>query len=435
MDDKKCMAGFARLDITPPLGVPLGGGWGQRYCHGYSDPVVVDAVAFRDGEKAALLLVADLVGLGAAAEQWGGIVADKCGLPADAVMLCCTHCHNAPLVGKPNSDKTYDEWLLRRLCDAGTAALEDCKPVSDVRWAEERAEGLAFSRRFYLKNGTVMTLPTGAYQEQIDRPASNADDSLRLIRILREEGPEIVLGNFQAHPDNVAGDFISADFPGEFRSRIERLHENVRCVFINGAEGELVVYDRTKPREPKSHGLAVRHGAKLSEVAEGMFEKTVSTGMTGLAFGHMSADLKTKRDSSRYAEAKHIRQLFSEGRLEEIHPFRKQALYLAAEARQLVILEENKEDYRTTALTAIAFCGMALVGFQGEPFCEAGRQVRGHSKYPVTCVCSLTNGGSGYYFPMDECYDQGGYEVYSTPYVRGSAEQLVDVANQLLETL
>ena len=63
MDMTKFTAGFARLDITPPLGVALGGSWKARDAKGVHDPLYVNAIAFGDGEKSAVLLVADLLGM------------------------------------------------------------------------------------------------------------------------------------------------------------------------------------------------------------------------------------------------------------------------------------------------------------------------------------------------------------------------------------
>ena len=63
MDVKNYSAGFARLDVTPPLGVYIGGGWNDRYGKGVWDPLYVDAAAFGDGEKSAVLIVFDNFGL------------------------------------------------------------------------------------------------------------------------------------------------------------------------------------------------------------------------------------------------------------------------------------------------------------------------------------------------------------------------------------
>ena len=59
MDMRDCTAGFARLDITPPLGVQLGGHYEGHVGNAVADPLYVNAVAFSQGERVAVLLVCD----------------------------------------------------------------------------------------------------------------------------------------------------------------------------------------------------------------------------------------------------------------------------------------------------------------------------------------------------------------------------------------
>ena len=432
MDMTNYSAGFARLDITPPMGVPLGGSWNARVAVGVHDPLMINAIAFGDGEKSAVLLVADLLGVyGARGYDWPASIEEELGLPKNSVILCCTHTHTGPTVG---ADEQYDAWLYRRLKDATAIALADRKPVTDIRWNEARAEGMAFVRRWKLSDGTVMTNPAGEYQKMIVAPAGYNDDSMRVIRILREDAPELVIANFQAHPDNIGGEFVSADYPGAFRKQVEAKLENTYCVFIDGCEGQMVIADRRLPREKSSIQKATTYGIKLADMCLEFLKNTTSTGTTGLSFGQLAIDLKTKRDPSRVPEAERIIALHAQGRDLEFAPTQKQANYMLAESKKIVGLEKTKEDYRSTVVSAISFCGMAFVGIPGEPFNEVGVQIRKNSKFPVTCVMCQANGCHGYY-PTAEGYDQGGYESYNTPYVKGTAEQLADTADKLVATL
>lgn len=74
------------------------------------------------------------------------------------------------------------------------------------------------------------------------------------------------------------------------------------------------------------------------------------------------------------------------------------------------------------------------VEIPSEPFCEIGVNIRANAPFPVTCVCCQTNGSYGY-FPDAKAYDQGGYESYNTPVVKGSGEVLVKTAQQLLNAI
>ena len=55
--------GFARLDITPALGAHLAGYFNIRAADDILDPLYVTAVAFDDGEKRAVILSVDNIGI------------------------------------------------------------------------------------------------------------------------------------------------------------------------------------------------------------------------------------------------------------------------------------------------------------------------------------------------------------------------------------
>ena len=56
-------AGFARIDITPPLGTRLVGYPRIRRAEGILDPLLATAVAVSDGENTAIMMSIDLIGI------------------------------------------------------------------------------------------------------------------------------------------------------------------------------------------------------------------------------------------------------------------------------------------------------------------------------------------------------------------------------------
>lgn len=432
MDMTNFSAGFARLDITPFLGVAMGGSWKPRQVQGVLDPLQVNAVAFGGEDKSALLIVADLVGIyGTQITEMIDAIAETVDLPVEAINLHCTHTHTGPSVA---SSEEYAAYLKHRLCDAAVMALADRKPVLDVLCGEVQTEGLTCVRRFKLSDGNVMTNPSGEWKNMIVDIAGENDESLRLVRILREGGKEIALVNFQSHPDNIGGDFVSADFPGAMRRTLEQLRPDVNSVFIQGCEGQMVAFDRRTNTEKASIQRATATGVKLAHVVSDMYDSTVSTKAVGLSYGRKAVSLKTKRDPSRVPAAQQNIDWHNEGRDDLIHPIQKFANYILAESRRIVTLEKTGMDYLHTQVCCIAFCGVAFAGFPGEPFNEVGKQVRRNSKFPFTCTLALSNGSPGY-FPTAQGHDEGGYESYNTPYVKGTAEQMADTLDELVASL
>ncbi|MBQ9974081.1 MAG: hypothetical protein IJP02_03885 [Oscillospiraceae bacterium] len=435
MKKENYTAGFARLDITPPLGTEIGGYFDVRVTKGVLDPLDVNAVAFGGDGRSAVVIVCDLLNMrGEVGFEWPERIAADLGLEPGSVLIHCTHTHTSPVVGpnNGNNDPMYDDWLYRRLHDAAQMAMDDRKPVIDVQWAEGEVPGQAFVRRYYMKDGTVVTNPKNA-DPNIDRPTCDTDDSLRLVRILREGGREIALVNFQNHPDCIGGEYISGDWAGQARRSLEAKRD-VHCVLLNGTQGNLNNNNKFLPKIPASHAKAMALGDELGEKAAALFDRTVSTGMTGLSYNRGAVELKTKRDPSRVPEAQRIVDLFKAGRTEEIHPTRKMANYLYCEANHLCRLEREKMDYMHVPVCTLTFCGLGIAGFPGEPFCNVGKQVRAASPFPVTFACCLTNGAL-VYFPMAEDYDLGGYEVYNSPLVQGSTERMTELACRLLSEL
>ena len=432
MDMTTCTAGFARLDITPFMGVPMGGSFIARGVQGVLDPLYVNTVAFGCGEKSALLVVADLVSIyGAQINEIIDAIAEATNIPVEAINLHCTHTHTGPVCA---ADEQYAAYLKRRLCDSAVIALADRKPVTDVLCTETQTEGLTCVRRFKLSDGTVMTNPSGEWKQMIVDVAGENDESLRLVRILREEAKEIVLVNFQSHPDNIGGEYVSADFPGAMRRTLEQLRPNAHAVFIQGCEGQMVAFDRRTNHPKASIERATATGVKLAEVVDSIFASAVSTKTAGLVFGRKSVSLKTKRDPSRVPQAQQNVDWHNEGRDDLVHPIQKFANYILAESRRLIALEKTQMDYLHTQVCAIVFCGVAFAGFPGEPFNEVGKQVRKNSKFPFTCTLALSNGAPGY-FPTAQAHAEGGYESYNTPYIAGTAEQLADTLDALLQEL
>ena len=52
-------AGFARVDATPPLGIPVPGYFSHRVSNGVLDPLCIECVAVSDGTNAALIYCVD----------------------------------------------------------------------------------------------------------------------------------------------------------------------------------------------------------------------------------------------------------------------------------------------------------------------------------------------------------------------------------------
>ena len=443
MDMKNCTAGFARVDMTPFLGVALSGYYDRREMDAVAAPLYINAIAFGQGEKTAVLLAVDTEGVHKEkGRQLHAHVAQTLGLPAESVFISCTHTHTGPIIycndDRDPGDPEYDAFFERRLCDAARMALEDRKPVIDMRTAQGEAPGITFVRRHRMKDGHYQTW--GSPKDVAER-AGEGDDSLRVVRILRQDADEIALVNFQLHPDDVGGCACHPDFPGVLRDLVEKERPDTQCVFFNGAEGQMVANDWIDPDRffgKKSVERAEYLGEKLAGFVLPLFDAAVSTCEVGLNYARASARCRTKRelikaDPDLLPEAERIIALHESGRDDEILP-QYELLPFVSQAYVLRGLEKMELDWVDVPVSAVTFCGVAFLGIAGEPFNEMGKAIRAASPFQTTCVCCLTNGGEGYYATA-EAYDQGGYEPRNSRFLKGVAETLTQTSVDLLKSM
>ena len=93
-------AGFARLDITPPLGAKLAGYFHLRPAQDITTNLYANAVAFADEEgKTGVVVTLDILELMMRdTDVIRDMIVERVGLDRNAVMICCTHTHLGPEV-------------------------------------------------------------------------------------------------------------------------------------------------------------------------------------------------------------------------------------------------------------------------------------------------------------------------------------------------
>jgi hypothetical protein len=83
---------------------------------------------------------------------------------------------------------------------------------------------------------------------------------------------------------------------------------------------------------------------------------------------------------------------------------------------------------------AIRLGNTALVGIPVEPFAEIGVAVKEQSPFATTFFSGYTN-GVNFYMPMPYAYEEGGYEVWMSPFAPQAAEMTMNASVRLLEEL
>ncbi len=430
-------AGFARLDITPPLGVNMSGYYSQRKAEGILDNLYASTVSVHDGSSTAVIINLDVIGISKGKMlTYRKAIAEKNSMPFEAVFISCTHTHTGPVMDTKlyEEDPAYSDYLQRKLCDAATIAIADLKPAT-VSIGRSTAPGISFVRRFRMKDGSVKTNP-GFGNSDVLEPIGTPDESVQLVRIQRENATEILLVNFQVHPDVIGGSKFSADYPKFVRDTLEAALDNVKCIYLNGAQGDTNHHNvRLTPDQAKNH-RGYKHSEHMGKTIAGAvlqtYMKTTPVKAEPISFGQKDVDIPSNRgDKSQIPDVEKIIALHEEGRDNEIP---STGIKISVPEAYRIKRLENGPDSFTLPLTAIRFGDVSLAGIPGEPFTDIGRGIKENSSYEMTLVSCCANGYEGY-FPMQSAYDEGGYEVVSSSFKPGVAEAIIEGITNLLKDL
>lgn len=448
----KLTAGFARLDITPSCGMLLAKG---SICpaEGILDPLTVSAVAFDNGEKRAVVISADLLGIQTfLMDKIRSLVADAIGTVKEAVFVHCTHTHLGPILTPTYSEKNiiknpeYAEWLLKKVRDVAVLAVQDLDPAK-LFYTRDKAKNVAFVRRYRMKDGTYKTNP-GRLNPDIDCPVGEPDENVQLLLIKRENAPEIGIVNFQVHPDVIGGDKISADYPHFVRDTYEKLMDNSRCMYINGAQGDTNDVNVRLPRPETAEGrydYARYMGRKIAMAALANYELAEPLEGDEIRFAQKNIFVKyNKGRPEQIDDALYTVNLVQEN---EARGMGKWEALKAASPKNTGVktIESTREAVRIVDLmdlpdegqlciTAVRVGDVVFAGLPGEQFTNSGREIKQNSKFTLTIPACCANGYQGY-FPTEEAYGQGGYERATARFAPGTAEKLIAASVEIVNSL
>ena len=441
-------AGYSKVNVNPMLGIPINGYFKPRYAEGILDDLEIVAVALACDETKTLLMAIDNLHIGTKlVKNYQDRISEKTGIAKEAIFIHSTHTHTAGTLDMDSKNELvleYTEFVGKRFVDAAVFALEDLKPAR-MGWAVGKAPNIAFVRRFRMKDGKVRTNP-GVGNPDILHPIGDIDDRVNVIRFDREGADTIVMANMGCHPDVVGGNKISADWPAMFRRRLEKSLDNVKAIFFNGAQGDINhVNVNAKDGDfndtfhdfddvDRGYGHSRHMGNVMAGAVLQVYDKVNYRDVDTIRFAYKVSDLPSNMPKPEDMPlARKYHELHLAGKDSEI-PFKGMELTtVVAEAGRMVRLEHGPETF-PLGLSAVTIGPVALLGIPGEPFNGIGRGIKEAAGWEVIMPCCLTNGSEGY-FPMQDSYDEGGYEARSSRYKAGTAELIIEEGKALLDTL
>jgi hypothetical protein len=451
-------AGVARVDITPPLGLPLRC-WAARSARAKAahDPLLAQAIVFADAEGTHAAIVAlDLPHVGRGlTDEVRRRVHDSTGIPPGAILLNASHTHSAPPLGlgggvswtPPDPEfAAYTALLPDLVAGAVFGAFHHMRPVR-VGSASGRAPGVTINRV---------------------RHEDAVDDSVQVLRIdASDGGPLAIVASFACHGTCMAGHVPdwNADFAAPLRQAVSHALGG-ECLFLQGCAGDVAPWDFWMGNpSPRAHTYANRDALGLTVGNEVVRVASQLQTAADLRVAASSEIVPLRRRQLPFPEEeltaveRSLTSLpptpFPELWAEYVHTVNSAQLFPLPYQRGAVGMYRNMRQRADEPLLAevqaIRVGDTAIVGTPFELFNGPGLEIRRRSLRPnagATFVLGYSNDYLGYLprtedflevaeVPLEEILDQEQYRwaygMTNTHVQVGELDRLVDAAVAALD--
>jgi hypothetical protein len=372
-------AAAAKVDITPRPDTPVVGH--PRKTSGVRDPIRAGVLLLDDGKTRTAIATFDLIAAGdGLVKSIREAIHQKTGTPRENILVAASHNHSGP-----DFDKQAD-WAREVVVRVGNAAAEassEMRPVT-VGYGVD-AIGFSINRRKVYNGRSVVRL----------NPDGPNDRRVRILRFDdgRSPTPVAILMHATCHPcfftwgDNATPPYpdgfpkISADFPGEAQTFVEKVYDGqTRALFLQGCAGDI---------RPNLPGDPYRCADEFDIQWAG---RDLGGAVVRAAARSLIREERSKRPST----------------------------YKIRCASERVVLT-GKDGPVEAELMAMKVGPYLLLTMPGEPFVEYGlRLEKAIADRATVIVVGYANGGIGY-IATAEAHKYGGYEPTQSP-LRPEAE-------------
>ena len=442
--------GFGRMDISPKEAVPISGisaNSTDRMSTTIHDTLMVTCIAMTDAQNnTRLFFTIDLQRPDVSIfDMAATALEESTGISEEHMYFTATHTHSGPDTYNNSfpAIATYKGLVLSQTIEAGIAALEDRKPA-DIYYSQVEAEKMN-SIRHYTNVTEDGELIYWGDQYRVGTCSVNtttkhvyeADATMFVLRIAREDDKDIVLANWRAHPHlytSTTSFRISADFVGSFRTAMEAMYD---CYFAyyQGAAGNTNATSKIAGELlTKEYG---EYGRIMAEYAlEAMKNET-----------KLENEVIDSRQNQRVFEQNHTtdhlvpyaeicRQMWKDGYSNaEATAYGEPYGVYGPVAAASIISRAKKGKTITSELNAVTLGDqICIVTAPHELFDTNSQWLEGESPYDMTLTFGYTNGMNGY-VPSAQAYEYGCYEANCSNLMPGGGEQIQEEFLVMLEDM
>lgn len=418
--------GYAREDFSPDQAVHMNS---TKIGEKVMEPIFTTCLSLSQGDKRVLIIGVDLRNV---YKHFTDIVipqiTEATGVPADAIIFHAPHNHSCPDASSTSFSCVLD-WRERigfpAIVKAAKAAIADEKIVSGMFGANGVCENVSYVRRYQKEDGSYVGIATANKSEApIVAHESEADPSLRVVRIARDGGKDIILVNFQVHAAGALGshgDSVCADFVGPLRDELEK-NGDCLVMYYQGGCGNTNYTTRIEEEKPFKPVDYREAGLRLAAATRETLAKEAPMQIGKLQYrnGSISGAVNHTKDHL-YDQAKAIgEEPDPEKRKEMMHAVGIDSNYV----RYAIIKRKTMPDFEELEIASVSFGDLAMTFCPFEMFDINARQLRQASAYPMTFACSYSLNCRGY-MPCHQMFPHGEYEATMCHYLPGTGENVV----------
>jgi len=432
--------------ITPPMGTSLAGYFTERYAEGVYDDLYAKILIIKKGPSRLILIACDLIGIPSEfALPIRKAISKKIDVPIGSIMISATHTHTGPVMSGNLADKAYLTTISQKIIKETIAINRKLKNCL-IEYGSGQLKGYGFNRRYFMKNGDVLTNP-GIGNPDVVKPAAGVDYSINVIKIKSENRLNALVVNCTNHCDTISGNRISADWPGYLSRYVkEALGKNIEVLVLNGSAGDINHLDvfGKKGIQNIEEAKRIGRGYAGKVISISRHTKPLDLSVIGGICERVRIPVR-KIKKGDIIKAKRIIEEFESKPGTKINkPLESQDIakgneeVMAYFARNLLsVAKKYKNSYEELEIQAIKLGELALVGIGGEVFREIGLKIKRNRIFRHTIIVELANGCKGY-LPAKRAFKEGGYETMPTEKNKmGEAveEIILKTANRLLKQM
>jgi len=414
-------AGAAKVDITPPPGLPMYGYFDRtKPSKGTLDPLYARVLVLEaEGKRLALVTLdlgrvfgpSSLAGLRERLAKASGI---------SLLLITASHTHSGPNILDEYPSKRPPSWEAADLDKIAGAVADACAHLAEARLGTGYGRAyIGYNRRRVFPDGSVSMFWTNP--DKI--PTSPVDPTVSVLRVDTAAGkPLAILVNYACHPVVFGPDNLeySADYVGVMARTVEEAVGSAGggsplCLFLQGGDGDINPYYATTSLSDgavkKRDWTGEQLGLEAARVAKSV--NTVSAVQPSLQFSEDIMIFPVRWDAQKFRQG----MLATYGtRIYEDHA-------------DLLDSDNPRRQLSVPVTTVLINRTIALVGLPGEPFVDF--QLDWRNRCPVRDAF-FVGYANGYldYFPTIRAAAERGYGAGdSDTYIAvGAGERMLDQA-------